>query len=664
MRKYFAGVSAISLCALAAPALAETAEETAAVFGARQSVLHVSLSPSGNKLAYVAPFGSHGETLYTVDLEAGTPPQRSLVSDDISGDLTSCRWVTDERLICRFYMTTRDATLGKFLGGTRLIAIDADGRNAQSIEAPRNLRALAGIWNGGSIISLNSESSDSSILMSRQYVKEESLNTRLANSEDGIGVISYDIVSGKERKVEGPDKDARFYLADDSGRIRIKATQNLNPSGYYDDTVAYFYRTADSDRWLPLSRVEVAKGYTPGFRPQAVDAKSNLAYGYDVDESGHYALYSMSLDGANTRTKVFAVSDYDVDDVVTLGRRGRVIGASYATEKRYVRYFDPVMDELATVLAGALPGRPPINIAGASSDENELLVIAASDTDPGMLYMFDQTAKSLSPLLPIREETVGRQLASMKAVTYTAADGTRVPAYLTLPPGSDGKNLPAVVMPHGGPSARDEWGFDWLVQFFAARGYAVLQPNFRGSAGYGANWFGENGFQNWRTAISDVNDAGRWLIAEGIADASKLSTVGWSYGGYAALQSQVLDPSLYKAVVAIAPVTDLRRLREEDREFSSYSLIAKQLGDGPHLVEGSPTQNVARFASPVLIVHGDADQNVNVEQGRRMNEALVKAGKTVEYIEFDDLAHDLDDSAVRKEMLVKIDQFLAASLRN
>ena len=208
--------------------------------------------------------------------------------------------------------------------------------------------------------------------------------------------------------------------------------------------------------------VEVAKGYTPGFRPQAVDAKSNLAYGYDVDESGHYALYSMSLDGANTRTKVFAVSDYDVDDVVTLGRRGRVIGASYATEKRYVRYFDPVMDELATALAGALPGRPPINIAGASSDENELLVIAASDTDPGMLYMFDQTAKSLSPLLPIREETVGRQLASMKAVTYTAADGTRVPAYLTLPPGSDGKNLPAVVMPHGGPSARDEWGFDWL----------------------------------------------------------------------------------------------------------------------------------------------------------------------------------------------------------
>ena len=138
MRKYFAGVSAISLCALAAPALAETAEETAAVFGARQSVLHVSLSPSGKKLAYVAPFGSHGETLRSTSKPA--PPQRSLVSDDI-GRSYIVPWVTDERLICRLYMTTRDATLGKFLGGT-VIAIDADGQNAQSIEH----RATCALW--------------------------------------------------------------------------------------------------------------------------------------------------------------------------------------------------------------------------------------------------------------------------------------------------------------------------------------------------------------------------------------------------------------------------------------------------------------------------------------------------------------------------------------
>ncbi|MEI9851159.1 MAG: alpha/beta fold hydrolase [Sphingomonas sp.] len=124
-------------------------------------------------------------------------------------------------------------------------------------------------------------------------------------------------------------------------------------------------------------------------------------------------------------------------------------------------------------------------------------------------------------------------------------------------------------MPHGGPGARDEWGFDWLAQFFAARGYAVLQPNFRGSAGYGEDWFLENGFKSWRTAIGDVNDGGRWLVGQGIAAPAKLAIVGWSYGGYAALQSAVLDPELFKAIVAIAPVTDLGALKEESRWFTT-----------------------------------------------------------------------------------------------
>ena len=113
-------------------------------------------------------------------------------------------------------------------------------------------------------------------------------------------------------------------------------------------------------------------------------------------------------------------------------------------------------------------------------------------------------------------------MGTMRPVRFPAADGTMIPGYLTLPPGSDGKGLPAVVLPHGGPGSRDEWGFDWLVQFFTARGYAVLQPNYRGSAGYGDAWFGRNGFQAWEAAIGDVNDAGRWLVSEGIADPERL----------------------------------------------------------------------------------------------------------------------------------------------
>ena len=215
----------------------------------------------------------------------------------------------------------------------------------------------------------------------------------------------------------------------------------------------------------------------------------------------------------------------------------------------------------------------------------------------------------------------------MQPVVYPAGDGTSIPGYLTLPVGGTGKNLKAIVMPHGGPGSRDEWGFDWLAQFFVARGYAVLQPNYRGSAGYGEAWYGRNGFQDWETAIDDVNDAGRWLVTQGIADPEKLVVVGWSYGGYAALQSQVVDPSLYKAVVAIAPVTDLEALREENRNFTSRLTVDEFIGRGPHVSAGSPARHAERFAAPVLLVHGTKDLNVGVGQSKLMRDRLNSAQK-------------------------------------
>ncbi len=151
-----------------------------------------------------------------------------------------------------------------------------------------------------------------------------------------------------------------------------------------------------------------------------------------------------------------------------------------------------------------------------------------------------------------------------------------IPAYLTLPPGrEDAKGLPAIVLPHGGPSARDEWGFDWLSQFFANRGYAVLQPNFRGSSGYGDVWFQQNGFRSWKMAIGDVLAAGHWLVKQEIADPAKLGILGWSYGGYAALQSAVVDSQTFKAVIAVAPVTDLNELKEENRNFTNYRVVSE-----------------------------------------------------------------------------------------
>ena len=261
-----------------------------------------------------------------------------------------------------------------------------------------------------------------------------------------------------------------------------------------------------------------------------------------------------------------------------------------------------------------------------------------------------------------RPQLEGVKLAEVKPINYKAADGTMVPGYLTLPPGVTAKNLPAIVMPHGGPSARDEWGFDWLSQYYANRGYAVLQPNFRGSAGYGDAWFQKNGFQSWRTAIGDVNDAGRYLIAEGIADPAKLAVVGWSYGGYAALQSNVVAPDLFKAIIAIAPVTDLALLKEESRFFTNFALSRDFIGSGPHIREGSPAQNAEKIKAPVLMFHGDVDANVDVKESIFMKDKLTDVGKEVELVVYPKLDHYLEDSAVRTDMLKKSDAFLRASM--
>ena len=255
------------------------------------------------------------------------------------------------------------------------------------------------------------------------------------------------------------------------------------------------------------------------------------------------------------------------------------------------------------------------------------------------------------------------RLATVEAISYPAADGTMIPAYLTLPPGQEkAKGLPAIVMPHGGPSSRDVWGFDWLAQFYAARGFAVLQPNFRGSAGYGDAWFQENGFRSWPIAVGDVLDAGRWLAAQGLANPSKLAVIGWSYGGYAALQCAVVDPNLFKAVVAIAPVTDLDELKEDYRRRTDFSLVSDFIGNGPYVHAGSPAQNAARITAPVLLFHGTNDITVNVHQSELMAKSLASAGVKYELISLKGLDHQLEDSEARTQLLRKSESFLRSSL--
>ena len=649
-------IALLATC-LSAPVYASS--DAAKRFGVREDVQQISLAPDGKHIAFIEPVGARGAALVILDTQTGA--QTTAVRSSGSPDrLNYCRWATNTRLVCNVFMVIDDA--GDKAGFTRMVAVNADGKELKVVSARDSTDALGIAYDGGGIIDWVGEKGDGSLLMVRSIVPERSAGSRMGETRNGLAVEKVDSLSLQRSTVEAARSDAVEYMSDGHGVVRVMGLRESLGTGYDATKISYMYRRAGSRSWEQLGTLAFVGGKAVGFDPYAVDRDRNLVYGFD-QESGRKALVSISLDGSKTRTVVLARPDVDVDHLVRVGRQSRVVGGSYATEKRQVEYFDPELKKIAIALGKAMPGLPLISFTDASADESKLLLFAGTDTDPGHYYLYDKASHKLDEVTPVRPQLADIKLAGVKAMTYPAADGTQIPAYLTLPPGAvSPKGLPSIVLPHGGPEARDEWGFDWLSQFFANRGYAVLQPNFRGSAGYGEAWFRENGFKSWRTAIGDVNDAGRWLTKQGGADPSKLAIVGWSYGGYAALQSAVLDPDLFKAIVAIAPVTDLETLRTERERYTDYAVQSARIGLGPHVRLGSPAQNAASFKAPVLMFHGDRDQNVGVGESRLMLAKLKAAGKTADLVEYKGLDHQLDDSAARIGMLDRADTFLRASM--
>lgn len=645
---------ALSACA----ARADESEAVAAKFGARQTILNASLAPSGDKMVFVAPRPDGGENAVVLNFLTG---EAIPVLSSKGGDerIRHCNFVLEQRVVCTILFT---AGSGRNIdAATRLATIAADGGDMKMLSAQARQNAYANSRFGGSIIDFNVPGQASRVLMTRYNVVERSTGTIAARSASGLLVESVDLVSLKRSEVEVPREDASDYISDGLGKVRIMESRRYNSSGYALPEVSYQFRPAGGGGWQPLSRVTLSGGRYEGFFPVAVDPATDRALGFQY-EGGRQGLFAKSLDGSGTTTLLLSHPDVDVDSLMRIGRSGRVVGASFATDYRYVDYFDPELKQLAGALGKAFPGKVAIGIEDASADERKLLVLVTGDTNPGTFYLYDKGTRQLGEILPVRPELAGAKLADMKPIRFPAADGTIIPGYLTLPPGSDGKNLPAIVMPHGGPSARDEWGFDWLVQFYAARGYAVLQPNYRGSSGFGSEWFQQNGFQSWPTAIGDVASAGHWLVDQGIAAPDKLAIVGWSYGGYAALQSQVVEPGLFKAVVAIAPVTDLDVLREEARNSSDFRVVEDFIGKGPHVDSGSPARHADAFLAPVLLFHGDTDRNVGVGESRLMRDRLKAAGKPVDYVEFKGLDHQLDNGPARIRLLSESDRFLRRTL--
>lgn len=642
---------------VAAGAWAQPAPQAApaiAAFARIPAVTSVSLSPDGRYLAYIS--GVEGrQVVVTVDRQQAQPKPVPVLANHDSERYTVrwCSWANDTRLLCGI----RAQTLLLTGGGQR-----APGRST------------GGGYEISRLVALNADGSDMKVLMQQSRVADAQFLDRVLDwtpdepksvlmqaDDNGDGypsVFELDVYTGKLAPREPSRMPILSFVSDGRGAVRLGY-------GLQGTTLSYFARLQGDTEWRQLARFE-ATSSSAAFRPIAVVPGSNRAYATG-DFEGRSALWEIDLADREPPKVVARHPRVDVEDPMFTAD-GQLRGVRYEAEKPKAAYLDPTLENLVKQLARL---RPDVfagsftDVADVSRDDKVFVVRVGSDVDTAY-YVVDTRKPEWSLVMIGRQypELPVAQLARMQPIDYPAADGTRIPGYLTLPPGSDGKNLPLVLMPHGGPIARDSWGFDFLAQFLASRGYAVLQMNFRGSSGYGEAWLGA-AHQDWGgLTYSDIRDGARWAIAQGIADPARVGIVGWSFGGYAALLGATRDSDLFRCAASIAGVSDLNELSQENQRFLNGRIARLQIGtDRAKLRDDSPRRHAEQVRIPLLIVHGSDDVTVEVEQSRLMAAALGRAGgKDYQLLEIRGGGHQLWRQDERMQLLGALETFLASHL--
>ena len=346
-----------------------------------------------------------------------------------------------------------------------------------------------------------------------------------------------------------------------------------------------------------------------------------------------------------------------------------LVGTVYEDAKTEVYWKDKKFKSDYDFLKKKL-GNREINFGSSTRDENLWIVSAFSDTDPGTTWLYNRKTKNLKSLYQIREKLDRKSLAEMKPITYKSSDGLEIPAYLTLPKGVAAKNLPLVVFPHGGPWARDSWGYHSYAQFLANRGYAVLMINFRGSTGYGKKFL-DGGNKQWGELMQDDITWGvKHLVAEGIADPKRVGIMGGSYGGYATLAGVTFTPDLYSAAVAIVAPSNLITLLDAIPPYweGFRKVFYERMGD-PNTEEGkaqlikqSPLTHADKIKTPLLVVQGANDPRVNKRESDQIVIALRDRNYPVEYIVADDEGHGFARPVNNMAMIASAEKFLAKYL--
>ena len=624
---------ALSLGLVAPKASLSNEPDPAAVaFGSYPAVWNARLSPDGKRVAFISMHESDLPIASVFDIER---KQAQLIAASVKDefDLRRCDWANNDRLLCSFYSIHKDGS--RMYPVTRLVGVDADGSRMKVLL--QNKLSRDGVW---------SQFQDDVV----DLLVDEPKHILIAMPDrDGLGVARLNIHSGTTRIVERPNSQVRHWMADGEGEIRVR--QKLNKR-----EIEWQARASGIGKWKTLHEeklVDLSQHYAP------------LGFGEGPDElivikhhEGKAALWAEDLSGRTPDRMVFSHPDVDVATVVTAGRDQRLVGVGYMTDRLYYHFFDQKLKQIHDRILPLFPGEQ-VEVFDENWDGRFYLVGIASDLSPGRIYRFDSEKNELALLVDQYPALKGRSLASMKSVEYLARDGTPIPAYVTSTSEGTPGPRPAVILPHGGPHSRDVWGYDWLPQYLAARGYLVLQMNYRGSEGWGEGWLGEGGFRDWRTTLNDITDGARYLVETGQADPERMCILGWSYGGYAALLSGIEEPGLYRCVVSIAGVTDLNDLIKERKKFLTGKRDQEYIGrDQEILKNGSPARRAKEMGAPTLLFHGDEDINVRLAQSKKMHKALKRAGKDVTFIEYEEVEHSLRRNAVRIDMLERIGDFL------
>ncbi|XLZ69341.1 alpha/beta fold hydrolase [Massilia sp. SR12] len=614
------------------------------------------ISPSGRYVALLVGDGKMRDGMVVLD----TATRKSIGGARLDdSDIGEVRWVNDQRLV--FTIVDHRIAPGDRRYAPGLFGINRDGKDMRRLADRDNSRESTGSnisarvepWNTYLMSDLGAQ--DSEFL----YV-ERPVWSKSSHAIERTDLVRLDTVRGISTMVGRPAA-AQYWLLDHKGEPNILAAR-------VDGTETIHYRDPESGKWRALASFD-AYG-TPADRVVPIGFFNDKNLLVRTRAKGDKdALHLLDLaTGALDPKPLVALGDYDFrGGMVYSGKR--LVGIHYVADARASVWFDPAMRAAQEAVDQQLTGTVNILTPPAAPETPWLLVTAYSDRQPNVFMLYHRESKELVALGGSHPDIKPAEMGPQSMVKITARDGLEFPAWLTVPP-QKGKQLPMVVLVHGGPYVRGtEWGWDAQVQFLASRGYAVLEPEFRGSTGYGDKLF-RAGLKQWGLKMQDdIADSVKWAVAQGVADAGRVCIIGASYGGYATLMGLAKDHDVYRCGVAWAAVTDLplmldgglsvlSDISEDYLKYGAPALIGDLNTDAAQLAATSPLKQAARIKRPLLLAHGTDDTRVPLAHYSKMRSALKDSKADVEFIEYVGEGHGWSVLENRLDFWKRVEKFL------